>query len=169
MAEAKFTGPKTIEVKLNEGGTRTIEAERIFLNLGTRASIPETPGLRECGPMTHIEALELDRLPEHLIVIGGGYVGLEFAQAHRRFGARVTVVQQASHLLPREDADVSEELQRILEGEGIEVLASAEMASVNGRSGSSVRMVVRTPAGERTGRGGGEGEWWFSDGSHKRF
>jgi pyruvate/2-oxoglutarate dehydrogenase complex dihydrolipoamide dehydrogenase (E3) component len=150
MGEAKFTGGKTLEVKMNDGGTRTIEAERIFLNLGTHASIPATPGLRECGPLTHIEALELDRLPEHLIAIGGGYVGLEFAQAHRRFGARVTVVQHASHLLPREDADVSEELQRILEGEGIEVLTSSEVVRVSGRSGSGVSMVIRTSAGERT-------------------
>src|SRR3974390_963459 len=88
LGEAKFTGANTIEMRLNDGGTRTVKGERIFLNLGTHASIPPTHGLAESGPLTHIEALELDRLPEHLIVIGGGYVGLELAQAYRRFGSR---------------------------------------------------------------------------------
>jgi pyruvate/2-oxoglutarate dehydrogenase complex dihydrolipoamide dehydrogenase (E3) component len=86
MGEAKFTGSRTLVVRLNDGGTRTLTGERIFLNLGTHASIPSVPGLAESEPLTSIEVLELDRLPEHLIVLGGGYVGLEFAQAYRRFG-----------------------------------------------------------------------------------
>jgi pyruvate/2-oxoglutarate dehydrogenase complex dihydrolipoamide dehydrogenase (E3) component len=88
MGEAKFTGSKTLDVRLNHGGVRTLTGERIFLNLGTHASIPSVPGLAEAEPLTNIEILELDRLPEHLIVIGGGHVGLEFAQAYRRFGSR---------------------------------------------------------------------------------
>jgi pyruvate/2-oxoglutarate dehydrogenase complex dihydrolipoamide dehydrogenase (E3) component len=84
MGEAKFAGTNTLEVTLNGGGSRTLRGERIFLNLGTRASIPSVPGLAECAPLTHIEVLELDRLPDHLLVIGGGYVGLEFAQASLR-------------------------------------------------------------------------------------
>src|ERR1022692_1991890 len=103
-----------LEVQLNDGGARTVVGERIFLNLGTHASIPSTPGLRECRPLTHIEVLELDRLPEHLIVIGGGYVGLEFAQAYRRFGSSVTILQRSARLLIDEDPDISEELQRLL-------------------------------------------------------
>jgi pyruvate/2-oxoglutarate dehydrogenase complex dihydrolipoamide dehydrogenase (E3) component len=150
MGEAKFTGAKTVEVRLNDGGTRTITGERIFLNLGTYASIPPTPGLRESEPLTNIGVLELDRLPEHLIVIGGGYVGLEFAQAYRRFGSRVTILQRASRLLANQDSDVSEELQRILTAEGIEVVTSAEVVSVMGHSGDEVRLAVRTPKGERT-------------------
>jgi pyruvate/2-oxoglutarate dehydrogenase complex dihydrolipoamide dehydrogenase (E3) component/pimeloyl-ACP methyl ester carboxylesterase len=149
LGEARFIAPKTLEVQLNGGGTRTIAGERIFLNLGTRASIPAVPGLRECGPMTHIEVLELDRLPEHLIVIGGGYVGLEFAQAYRRFGSRVTILQRDSHLLADQDADVSDEIQRILTDEGIEVITSADTTRVEGRSGSEVRLSVRTPKRER--------------------
>ena len=91
MGQARFTGAKTLAVQLNDGGERTITADRVFLNLGTHAAIPPVKGLQESAPMTHIEVLELDRLPEHLIVIGGGYVGIEFAQAYRRFGSKVTI------------------------------------------------------------------------------
>ena len=150
MGEAKFVGPKTLEVRLNGGGTRLIAAERIFLNLGTHPSVPATPGLRECAPLTNIEALELDRLPSHLIVIGGGYVGLEFAQAFRRFGSKVTVLQRASHLLPNEDEDVAGELRRMFSAEGIDVITSAEIVSVTGRSGTEVSLLVKTPQGDRT-------------------
>jgi pyruvate/2-oxoglutarate dehydrogenase complex dihydrolipoamide dehydrogenase (E3) component len=153
MGEARFTGTKTAEVRLNAGGTRTMTGERIFLNLGTYASIPPTPGLRESEPLTNIGVLELDRLPEQLIVIGGGYVGLEFAQAYRRFGSSITIVQRASRLLPNQDPDVSEEIQRIFAREGIEVITSAEIASVNGRSGREVSLVVRTASEERTTSG----------------
>lgn len=150
MGEARFTGPKTIEVRLNAGGTRTIRAERMFLNLGTRPSIPAIPGLREASPLTNIELLELDRLPQHLMVIGGGYVGLEFAQAYRRFGSRVTVLQRAPRLLANQDEDVSAEIQKLLAAEGIEIVTFADLHSVSGRSGSDVRIMVRTAAGERT-------------------
>ncbi len=150
MGAAKFIGPKTVEVQLNDGGVRTIAGERVFLNLGTHASIPDVPGLRESNPLTHIEALELDRLPEHLVVIGGGYVGLEMAQAWRRFGSRVTILQSADRLLVNEDADVADEIQRILVADGIDVVTSAEIVNLEGRSGAEVRLAVRTPAGERT-------------------
>lgn len=150
IGEARFAGPKTIEVRLNDGGTRAITGERIFLNLGTHATIPPVPGLRECGPLTNIEALELDRLPEHLIVIGGGYVGLEFAQAYRRFGSRVTVLQRPAHLLPKEDPEVSEELLRIFTASGIAVTTSADIISVKGRSGGEVSLVVRAAGAETT-------------------
>jgi pyruvate/2-oxoglutarate dehydrogenase complex dihydrolipoamide dehydrogenase (E3) component/pimeloyl-ACP methyl ester carboxylesterase len=150
MGEAKFVGPKTVEVRLNEGGVRTVVGDRLFLNLGTHPSIPATPGLRECGPLTNIEALELDVLPEHLVVIGGGYVGLEFAQAYRRFGSRVTILQRAAQLLVNQDPDVSEEIQRILSAEGVDVIVSAELIRVEGRSGHEVRLELRTPAGQST-------------------
>src|SRR6185436_486299 len=93
MGGARFVGPKTLEVRLNDGGTRILEGERVFLNLGTNATIPQIPGLAEARPLTNIELLELDRLPEHLVVLGGGYVGIEFAQAYRRFGSRVTIIE----------------------------------------------------------------------------
>jgi pimeloyl-ACP methyl ester carboxylesterase len=99
--------------------------------------------------LTHVDALELDILPDHLVVIGGGYVGLEFAQAYRRFGSRVTILQRDSNLLANQDPDVSDEIQRILSAEGIDVVTSAEIVSAEGRSGAEVRLVVRTPNGER--------------------
>lgn len=149
MGSTKFVGPKTLEIRLNEGGTRTITVERIFLNLGTHPDIPPTPGLLESAPLTHIEILELDRLPEHLIVIGGGYVGLEFAQAYRRFGSKVTILQRSAQIIQNEDRDVAEELQKILSSEGINVMTSTEVLSVEGRSGSEVRLVIRTAEGEQ--------------------
>jgi pyruvate/2-oxoglutarate dehydrogenase complex dihydrolipoamide dehydrogenase (E3) component len=150
MGEAKFTGSKMLDVRLNDGGARTLTAERIFLNLGTHASIPLVPGLAESGPLTNIEALELDRLPEHLIVLGGGYVGLEFAQAYRRFGSRVTILDRGPHLLANEDPDVAAALLQIFASDGIDVIGPAEIANVHGRSGSGVSLIVRTSSGEKT-------------------
>jgi pyruvate/2-oxoglutarate dehydrogenase complex dihydrolipoamide dehydrogenase (E3) component len=150
MGQAKFTGPNTIEVQLNDGGTRTLTGERIFLNLGTHASIPAVPGLKESSPLTHIELLELDRLPEHLVVIGAGYVGLEFAQAYRRFGSKVTLLQDSPQILRNEDADVAKEVSEIFASEDIEVLCPTEIVSVHGRSGHGVSLHLRTPSGEKT-------------------
>lgn len=96
MGEARFISPKTVTIRLNGHGTRVIAGERVFLNIGTRAAIPNVP-----KPMTHVEALELDRLPDHLIVLGGGYVGLELAQALRRFGSHVTVIERPKARGPR--------------------------------------------------------------------
>jgi pyruvate/2-oxoglutarate dehydrogenase complex dihydrolipoamide dehydrogenase (E3) component len=149
MGDGRFVAPKTLEVRLRDGGTRVLTGERIFLNLGTRATIPPNTGLADARPMTNIELLELDRLPAHLIVLGGGYVGLEFAQAYRRFGSRVTVVQHGPQLLIQEDSDVADALGQLFAEEGIEVLLSAEVQKVEGRSGESVRLRVRTPQGER--------------------
>jgi pyruvate/2-oxoglutarate dehydrogenase complex dihydrolipoamide dehydrogenase (E3) component len=149
MGEARFVAPKTMEVRLSDGGTRTLVGERVFLDLGTHATIPPIPGVADVRPLTNIELLELDRLPEHLVVLGGGYVGLEFAQAYRRFGSRVTVIERGEQLLGREDVDVSAELQRILNGEGIEIMLGAEVLQVEGRSGDGVRVQVRAGA-ERT-------------------
>jgi len=150
MGEARFTGPHTLEVRLNDGGTRTLRGERIFLNLGTHASIPSVPGLRDSGPLTNIELLELDRLPEHLIVIGGGYVGLEFAQAYRRFGSRVTILQSGPQILVNQDPDVAAALSQVFAGEGIDVITNAEIVQVQGRSGDSVSLVVKMSSGEET-------------------
>jgi pyruvate/2-oxoglutarate dehydrogenase complex dihydrolipoamide dehydrogenase (E3) component len=150
MGTGHFVAPKTLEVRLNDGGTRVLAGDRVFLNLGTRGTIPPIPGLAEAGPLTNIELLEIDRLPEHLVVLGGGYVGLEFAQAYRRFGSRVTVVEHGPQLLGREDGDVVEEIRRILGGEGIDILLGANVLRVEGRSGKSVRLLVKTPGGERT-------------------
>src|SRR6516165_426110 len=149
MGDGRFVAPKTLEVNLRDGGTRVLTGERVFLNLGTRATIPPTPGLAEARPMTNIELLEVDRLPAHLIVLGGGYVGLEFAQAYRRFGSRVTVVEHGPQLLGHEDPDVAEEIGRILRAEEIDVVLGADVLRVEGRSGERVRLRMRTAGGER--------------------
>ena len=149
MGAGRFVAPKTLEVHLNDGGTRELAGDQVFLNLGTHAAIPNIPGLEAARPLTHIEALELDYLPEHLIVLGGGYVGLELAQAYRRFGSRVTVIEPGPRLMGREDPDVADEMQRILGDEGIRFLTAAETLDVHGRSGEEVNVTVRTAAGEQ--------------------
>jgi pyruvate/2-oxoglutarate dehydrogenase complex dihydrolipoamide dehydrogenase (E3) component len=149
MGSARFTAPKTLEVVLNDGGTRVLVADKVFINVGTHASIPNVPGLDVARPLTHVEALELDYLPPHLVVIGGGYVGLEMAQAYRRFGSDVTIIEPGQRLMGREDIDVSQEMQRILSEEGIQVLLEAELIQVRGQSGERVGLVVRTASGEQ--------------------
>jgi pyruvate/2-oxoglutarate dehydrogenase complex dihydrolipoamide dehydrogenase (E3) component len=143
MGNARLVAPRTVEVQLNDGGTRTLVADRLFLNLGTRALIPDAAGLAKANPLTHIEMLELDRVPEHLVVIGGGYVGLEFAQAYRRFGSRVTIVQRGAQLLVGEDPDVASEVSSILSAEGITILTSALIEGVEGQSGSKVTLKLK--------------------------
>ena len=149
LGAGRFVAPKTLEVRLNDGGTRVLTGDKVFLNVGTHAAIPSVPGLEAARPLTNIEALELDYLPAHLIVLGGGYVGLEFAQAYRRFGSRVTVIQHGPQLMDREDRDVADEVQRVLSDEGIQVLVAAEILRVQGRSGKEVSLVVRTTSGEQ--------------------
>jgi pyruvate/2-oxoglutarate dehydrogenase complex dihydrolipoamide dehydrogenase (E3) component len=149
MGTGRFVAPKTLEVRLNDGGTRLLAGGQIFLNLGTHAAIPNVPGLAAAGLLTHIEALELDYLPSHLIVLGGGYVGLELAQAYCRFGSRVTVIERGPRLMGREDPDVAAEMQRILADEGIQFLAGAETLEASGRSGHEVSLRVRASSGEQ--------------------
>jgi pyruvate/2-oxoglutarate dehydrogenase complex dihydrolipoamide dehydrogenase (E3) component len=146
FGEGSFVGPKTIQVRLNNGGVRTLEGDRVFLSLGTHAAIPEIPGLRAAKPLTHVEALELDRLPRHLIVLGGGYVGAEFAQAFARFGSRVTILEHGPQLLPREDKDVAESLVELLHLDGVDVRLNVQVAQVEGLSGDSVRLTLSTSA-----------------------
>jgi pyruvate/2-oxoglutarate dehydrogenase complex dihydrolipoamide dehydrogenase (E3) component len=149
MGSGRFVAPKAIEVRLNDGGTRVLVGDQIFLNLGTHPAIPSISGLEAARPLTHIEALELDYAPAHLIVLGGGYVGLEMAQAYRRFGSRVTVIEPGPRVISREDADVSDEIQRILSDEGVQLVTAAETRGVRGRSGEQVSVTVRTPSGEQ--------------------
>jgi pyruvate/2-oxoglutarate dehydrogenase complex dihydrolipoamide dehydrogenase (E3) component len=153
MGSGHFVAPKTLDVRLNDGGTRVLAGERVFLNVGTHATIPEIPGLAEAGPLTHIEALDLGHLPSHLLVLGGGYVGLELGQAHRRFGSRVTIVNRGPRLAGREDPDVSDEIQQIVADDGIDIVLQAETVRVTGQSGAGVRLTVRTPDGEQTVEG----------------
>ncbi len=150
LAEGRLVGPRTVEATLASGEKRRFVAERLFLNLGTHASIPQVPGLAEAAPLTHVGALELAHLPEHLIVLGGGYVGVELAQAYRRFGSRVTVLQSGSQLLSREEPEVAEAVRTLFEDEGITVVLGAQTQSVVGRSGHHVRLQVKTAAGVQT-------------------
>lgn len=140
MGTGRFIAERTLEVSLNSGGTRLVHGQQVFLDTGTRASVDDTPGLRESNPLTHVEALELDTLPDHLLILGGGYIGLEFAQAMKRFGSRVTVVERSARLLPREDADVSEALWQLCQAEGIEVVTGATVNRVSGRSADQVKV-----------------------------
>jgi pyruvate/2-oxoglutarate dehydrogenase complex dihydrolipoamide dehydrogenase (E3) component len=149
MGEARFIGGRTVQVTGQYGPVRMLSGDQVFLNLGTHAVLPEIPGLQEAGPMTHVEALELDRLPEHLVVLGGGFVGLEFAQAMRRFGSRVTLLERGPHLARGEDPDASGEILRIFKREGISVLLNTHLAGVSGVSGREIRVRLVGPEGER--------------------
>ena len=145
MGNARFIAPRTIEIDLNGGGTRTIAGDRVFIDLGSRATIPEVPGLAAANPMTHVELLDLDRLPAHLIVLGGGYVGLELAQAMRRFGSQVTVIEAGAQLAAHEDPDIAAGLKDLFADEGIEVLLGTTVRQVEGKSGERVRVHIDEP------------------------
>lgn len=144
---ARFTGPKTVSVN-----GEILAAERIVINTGGRALVPDMPGLDRVGYLTNSSMMDVDFLPEHLLVVGGSYIGLEFAQAYRRFGARVTVVEMADRLIAREDPDVSDAVREILEAEGIEVRLNAKCVAVD-KDGNGVAMRVDCTAGAPTVRG----------------
>jgi pyruvate/2-oxoglutarate dehydrogenase complex dihydrolipoamide dehydrogenase (E3) component len=140
MGFGRFIGPKTLEVTLPDGGKRVVRGNKVIIGTGTRATIEHIPGLSESKPLTHIEALELDHIPEHLLVLGGGYIGLELAQAMRRFGSRVTIIDRNERLAHREDEDVSAGLSDLCRDEGIELVLSANVTGVEGKSGHSIRL-----------------------------
>jgi len=149
FATASFTRPHEIAVHVKDGSTRTLTADRIIINAGTRAAIPKLPGLDTVPYLDNASIMELDAVPEHLLILGGGYIGLEFSQAFRRFGSRVTIVQSANQLLTREDADVAEEVAKILREDGIEVLLSAKAERVASSDGR-IRLDVTTGGQTRT-------------------
>jgi pyruvate/2-oxoglutarate dehydrogenase complex dihydrolipoamide dehydrogenase (E3) component len=157
LGDAAFVAPRTLRVALNSGvnggSERMLTADRVFVNIGSHATLPDTPGLREARPLTHIEALDLQRLPEHLIVLGGGYVGLELTQALRRLGSRVTLIERGPQLLANEDADVSQAMLQLFEDEGIEVLLTTTVLGVEGLSGDRVNLQLQTGNATRTVHG----------------
>ena len=122
LGTARFVGDKTVQVSLHDGDQRTITGTHIVINTGTRPAMPALPGLDDIHPLTNETMLELATLPEHLLIVGGGFEGVEFAQMYRRFGSRVTIIQRGNQLLPREDAEVADAIRQIFEREGIEVL-----------------------------------------------
>lgn len=139
-----FIAPRTLRVALREGGERTLTADRMFVNVGSHAAIPDTPGLREARPMTHIEGLDLQRRPEHLIVIGGGYIGLEMGQALRRLGSRVTLIERSPQLASNEDPDVSQAVLQLFRDERIDVELDTRVTAVSGVSGDHVALELNT-------------------------
>jgi len=149
FGEASFTGPKTVAVRMNNGGTRQLTADTIFINTGGRPSSPPVPGLDSVPTLDSTSIMELDVLPAHLLVLGGGYIGLEFGQMFRRFGSEVTVVQRGKQLLAREDTDVAEEIAKIMREDGIEVLLETQAVRAEQADGA-IRLTVRTQTGERT-------------------
>lgn len=130
MGEASFTGPHTVEVVLNDGGTRTLTADRIVVNAGTRPFIPPIEGLADVDYLTNASIMELGQVPDHLLVLGGGYIGLEFGQMFHRFGSEVTIVQRGDQLLDREDADVADAIAEILRAEGLTMHLGTEASAV---------------------------------------
>jgi pyruvate/2-oxoglutarate dehydrogenase complex dihydrolipoamide dehydrogenase (E3) component len=149
MGEARFTGPKTIEVSLSDGGTRRLTAEKILINAGARPRKPSLPGLDTIPYLDSTSIMEVDEVPEHLVVLGGGYIGLEFGQMFLRFGSRVTIVQRRAQLLPREDPDVAGELANILREDGIELLLETQPLRVEGASDGRILLTASTSDGER--------------------
>jgi pyruvate/2-oxoglutarate dehydrogenase complex dihydrolipoamide dehydrogenase (E3) component len=153
MGFGRFIAEKTVEVTLNDGGIRTLRSDRIFIDTGSRATIEPIPGLVESAPLTHVEALALTVLPDHLLVLGGGFIGLELAQALRRFGARVTIIERHPGIAHREDPDVIEGLDQLFRDEGIDIVSNATLTGVEGTSGKSVTLHLTLPGGETTLQG----------------
>ena len=149
--QGEFTGSHEVLVTLNAGGTRTLTAERIFIDTGVRNAIPKIDGLDDVDALNNETIMELDTLPEHLIVLGGGYIALEFAQMFRRFGSRVTIVQSGGRLAAREDEDVSAEILKIFEEDGITVLLNAHAECVSGKAEVQLSVRVGDAVQEITG------------------
>src|SRR5580658_8903756 len=142
LGTGRFLAPRTVEVTLSDGTTRQLRGANVIVSTGTRAALDVIPGLAEAQPLTHIEALELGQVPEHLLVIGGGYVGVELAQAMRRFGGKVSVLDRNARLMSREDPDVCDALRSLIADEGIDIFLNARIKKVSGKSGDSVSVVV---------------------------
>lgn len=148
FGEARFSGPKEMEVHTREGTTRRLAADRIFINVGCRPAVPPIEGLDEVDYLDSTSIMELETVPRHLLVIGGGYIGVEFGQMFRRFGSEVTLVQRGSQLLSREDEDVAETVTEILRDDGVRVLLDSEAARVEQGEDGTVNLTVRGPEGE---------------------
>ncbi|MFQ5707072.1 MAG: mercuric reductase [bacterium] len=150
MGEARFTAAKAVEVRLSDGGTRHLSAEKIFINTGGRPAIPEVAGLEKVATLDSTSIMELDVVPEHLLVLGGGYIGLEFGQMFRRFGGAVTIVQRGKQLLAREDSDVAEEVAKILREDGVEVLLQTRAVEAAQAKNGEIHLTVQNAKGKQT-------------------
>ena len=150
LGSGRFIGPRTLEATLPDGTSRRLRGANVIISTGTRAALEPIPGLADAQPLTHVEALELEDVPECLLVIGGGYVGIELSQAMRRFGSKVSVIDRNDSLLHREDDDVTEALRRLFEDEGIDILLNAQIKRISGKSGQSVKIVLEQNGVEKT-------------------
>jgi pyruvate/2-oxoglutarate dehydrogenase complex dihydrolipoamide dehydrogenase (E3) component len=148
MGEAHFTGPKTLEVVFSSGERRQLTADTIFINAGARPSKPSLPGIGNIATLDSTSIMELDTVPDSLLIIGGGYIGLEFGQMFRRFGSQVTVIQRGAKLLAREDADVADEVANILREDGVEVLLETKPLRVERSADGSISLTVQTSTKE---------------------
>ena len=146
----RFIGHRTVEATLRDGTKRQLRGANVIISTGTRAVLDSTPGLAEAQPLTHVEALELDEVPKHLLVIGGGYVGIELSQAIRRFGSRVSVIDRNESLLHRQDSDVTEALHSLFADEGTDTVLDARIKRVSGKTGESVRIILDQDGAEKT-------------------
>jgi pyruvate/2-oxoglutarate dehydrogenase complex dihydrolipoamide dehydrogenase (E3) component len=153
LGTGRFLAPRTIEVTLADGTIRQLRGANVIVSTGTRAALEAIPGLAEAQPLTHVEALELDEIPEHLLVVGGGYVGVEMSQAMRRFGSKVTIVDSNGRLMSREDPDVCDALGGLLADEGIDILLNARIKQVSGKCGDSVNAIVEQNGTEKVLKG----------------
>jgi pyruvate/2-oxoglutarate dehydrogenase complex dihydrolipoamide dehydrogenase (E3) component len=142
FGEASFTGPASVRVRLKDGGQRSLTGEKFFIDAGARPAVPALDGLKDVPYLDSTSIMELETVPEHLLVLGGGSVGVEFGQMFRRFGSRVTIVQSAGRLLGREDSDVAQEVARVLEQDGITILLDAHASRVT-QTGSRIQLGVR--------------------------
>ncbi len=149
LGTGRFVASRTVEVTLADGTTRQLRGENVIVSTGTRAALEAIPGLAAAQPLTHIEALELDEIPGHLLVVGGGYVGVELSQAIRRFGSRVTIIDRNARLMSREDPDVCAALRSLFADEGIDILLNTRLKQVSGKSGDSVNVTVEQDGVEK--------------------
>ncbi|HLI77552.1 MAG TPA: FAD-dependent oxidoreductase [Acidobacteriaceae bacterium] len=150
LGHGTFVAPRTIQVDLQHGGQRHLRGANVVIGTGTRASLDDVPGLEAARPMTHIEVMELNELPRHLLVFGGGYVGLEFAQAFRRLGSQVTIVDHNASLLHREDPDAGAAMEALFQEESIHLILNAKVRNVSGRSGQSITLTYVAEGSEQT-------------------
>ncbi len=150
MGQARFTGPDAVEVQMQNGKVRNLTAEKIFVNTGCRPIIPELPGLADISYLNSTTIMDLEEIPQRLLIIGGGYIGLEFGQMFRRFGSEVTIVQRNKQLLPREDEDVADEVAKILREDGIEILLDANVQQVRRSGDGKIEVNVKDQDGDKT-------------------